>query len=395
MIYTSIFFWAFVLYFFYRFLKQEEDEFRVYAITGLISRILAGFALGIVYSSWYHTGDTWYYFTITQNLITAKVNPFGDINLVADTASILESQTRIIWMLRFTWLVNWVSFGSYWVVSMFYSVISFISFWYFFKVLSSAYPARKFVLFIALFLWPSVIFWSSGLSKESLALASMAYLAASIWKGKSWRWYHVLWAVLSLLILWELRYFYFILFVPFVLLLLFFQFFQPTVKKIAAIITGIGLLTLTISYLHPNLHYSRISEVIITHYNDFISISKQENIIQLGEIKTTMDMIKNVPSALFQGLTRPYLWEAGTWPKKIAALDTILLVGLLFYHLLKRKRIKLDIVLILVFAMLLLTILTISVPNIGSLVRYRVAVWWILAIFALWDIKFLSKSQDE
>ncbi len=307
----------------------------------------------------------------------------------AELAAFLEimpSQYRILVMARITAALSYVSFNNYWITSSLFSTIAFISFWWFYKQARQRWPFAHPALFAGLFIFPSVVFWSSGISKESLAMACLLGLAA--FSFQKLRWKDLPLVMLLVVILWTFRYFYAIIFIPF---LITFSLMERDVKNKWVVASAGVLILLTATFLHPNLHLSRIGAVMIAHYHQIAGVSSQENLIPLGEMSTLADMVSSAPKALLHGLTRPWVWEGGSLLKTLAGLETFILMILAAFGVRHFRSWTGKDLMLFAYVMLLLTFLAISVPNIGSLVRYRVAVWWLLSIFASQNIPYLNK----
>jgi hypothetical protein len=240
---------------------------------------------------------------------------------------------------------------------------------------------------IGFLFFPSVVFWSSGIIKESIAMASLfflSYLVIKVWKKDAitiWEW---LLALLSVWLLWNLKYYYIAIFLPVVFTTLLTKAILARfpVRHIALKVTMwafIFILPLSlVSLLHPNFYPERFMEVVVSSYNEFKSISAPEDVIQYASLEPTpLSMLKNMPKALFSGLFRPFFTEAKTALQFFIAFENLILLMLTLATFAQLKKLinhkyRILFLSILVYTFLLCTFLALSTPNFGTLSRYRV-----------------------
>jgi hypothetical protein len=134
-----------------------------------------------------------------------------------------------------------------------------------------------------------------------------------------------------------------------------------------------------VTFLHPNFHPERFLSVIYSNYTDFITYSDPEDAILFPSLSQHWyGVVVNAPWALVSGLFRPFLWEAGTLFQLAAALENALLLVLtisvfpVWGKLRIGKEQRLLIISTIAYCLLLCIFLTLSTPNFGTLIRYRV-----------------------
>ena len=130
--------------------------------------------------------------------------------------------------------------------------------------------------------------------------------------------------------------------------------------------------------------------------SDFVQVRKKAQITQMdliraeqyginyfniGEFKTTADIINKSPKAIIAGLYRPFLWESSTVPMIISGLENSAILILTLYIFLwaggilkSIKNIFQDPLLIFIFLYSIFFAFSIglSTANFGALVRYRI-----------------------
>jgi hypothetical protein len=168
------------------------------------------------------------------------------------------------------------SFGYYEVHALFMIVVSFAGQFAFYKTFKSYFPQKEKLFICIIFFAPSVLFWSSGVLKEPLALCLMGFFLYSFFKLFIHHHYHL--KTISCLALTTLAFF---VLKPYILILLitplivFVLVQKMRVKKIAlfysvSLITIFSLSLITLKYIFQK----DVIKTIVIRQNDFINLSK-------------------------------------------------------------------------------------------------------------------------
>ncbi len=103
-----------------------------------------------------------------------------------------------------------MSFGSTYILTIWFGILSFLGQWYIFKSFSRIYPQQRVALFLFINLLPLTAFWSPGLSKESymlLSIGGILYNSLRI-KSNDYSARHILGLMLGFVLLFLVRNFY-------------------------------------------------------------------------------------------------------------------------------------------------------------------------------------------
>ena len=74
-----------------------------------------------------------------------------------------------------------------------------------------------------------------------------------------------------------------------------------------------GFFCLAASFTHPNFYLSGFLDVIHSNHDEFVAISKPDNLIHFPRpVEGWVDVVFNAPWALFSGLFRPLPFEPVT-----------------------------------------------------------------------------------
>ena len=372
----------------------------------LLLKTITTIGLGLIYLKFYDGGDTWNY----HRQAAMVVNHVGsDISLWLDflfrsglpiemqLELDLASQPRAMLFMKLIAVMHLLTGSSYWLTSFYLSLLAYYSAWFLLASLIKVNANLKFGSIIALLFVPTVVFWSSGIIKESVT-QSMIYVVVAVWLQWSvamkFNLIRSLVALACIVLLFFLKYYYA---VTLGVILLAAGFTKLVVNPNLSIrTTVVFFLTLCLFFfggtsLHPNLHLDSFWSVIVENYYLFESKSSPHNIIHYHNLNASFgSFFLNMPLALFSGLFRPIIFEGGNALKALAGIENVILVifGIGSVNQLIRKRWKIgDPMLIwsgVVFILVMATFLAFAAPNLGTLSRYRIGflpVLWIL-IFA-------------
>ena len=277
--------------------------------------------------------------------------------------------------------------------------------------LSKLYPQNVNAAALAFLLLPTVVFWSSGLSKESLVMALLGFGLArvlpyfkdsSMFKNK-WLLDIIIWTV-CVIFLWLIKFYYLAALIPCLVAFLLSKFIltystkQKILQKfpynLLLLVFVLVCIIGTGTMLAPGLDIKSVMMNIVSNHNVTYIFSQPQDLIHYtivppkGYITLSpywSSFIYNSPQAFFSGLFRPFLWETGGNKLKILiALENFIILILSIYALINylrqlifQKNITGETHLLiwstLLYISILVTLLAFASPNFGSLVRYKVA----------------------
>ncbi len=376
-------------------LQPGDKRLRIYYWSGLTLKLIAGVCLGLVYMYYYSGGDTFTFYTKSLFLSEfAKQDFWKYVDFLwSSDASInvwtqLPDKPRALFIVKLISVVNLISGDSYWIASLYFSFLSFLGAWSLFKTVVNFYKDATVSAGIAFLFFPSCIFWTSGVLKESVAMGCLFYLSA--WVLKSY--HHVKWQVadvvfipLSIWMVWNLKYYFLGIFFPVTIALLashvvITKWFQHKPKPLTNFLFFLALIVLfaSVTFLHPNFEPGYFQEVIVSNYYDFVSLSDPEDVIQYYHLTSDVgSIVMNSPLALLSGLFRPFVWESHTVFQFMSALENTFLLVLFIFTLANVKLVLASfrqpmVLALIVYIVLLCVFLALSTPNFGTLSRYRV-----------------------
>jgi hypothetical protein len=374
--------------------REPSKTIRQFATIGILLKLGCGIALGAIYRYYYETGDTLLYFEdgkmlaqLARNDISVYLNFLWSDGLPG-TYVLSYSEPRALFFVKFVSIVNLVTSDNYWLTSCWFSLISFFGAWALWHRLAKFFPEQKTIAFVAFCVFPSVVFWSSGLIKESIAMPALFYLSAlflDVWFKQRITIFQLLGGFIGLWMLWGLKYYYAAVFLPVVFTCIVYRYilsrWMRSAKTMYEALLWLGvftLLMLVVSFTHPNFYPQRFMEVIVSNHDIYRQYSAPGDMIDFGTLEPDAgSLLLKAPLALLSGLFRPHIFEAGNVFQWAAAIENFFLFVIFIAALRNLRtgfRSKHTILLLaaIVYISVLCVFLTLSTPNFGTLSRYRV-----------------------
>jgi hypothetical protein len=396
--------------------KRENSLLKKIFWAALLVKCLAGICLGAVYASYYSTGDTFQYFAngkLLAQLATENLRQYLQFLIDHEQSAILSKlsyeDARALFFLKFVSVLNIMTGNNYWVISLYLSAISFLGAWTFVKSVYTYMPNAAWPAIVAFLFMPSVVFWSSGLIKESIACGSLFYLSSlfiQAWFDQRIPVWKSLLAVFSLWLLWALKYYYAAVFIPVTFTFLLYKYWFVHLIKPRSVLAKLAVLAVVFifplvlfSFAHPNFYYTVFLEVIVANSDGYTLYSAPEDLIHYHNLRPDVfSIITNSPLALFSGLFRPFITEAGNVLQFLSSLENLVLLTLTIWCVARLRKLSVEAHFILMLAtalyvVLLCVFLALSTPNFGTLSRYRVGYLPYFVMLLLSEQKIKSLLQ--
>jgi hypothetical protein len=271
-----------------------------------------------------------------------------------------------------------VSFGNYHVHSLLLNFLAFIGS-YSLARLFLVFTDSKWKTYLAVYLIPSVVFWSSGILKEAVLLFALGLFGWNFYRlmFEKWQWKRVPFLLFLLAILLVMKLYVFIAFVPAVLAWWISKYTKRTILVHASMIIGGILFGLALAQIVPSLNFI---EIMANKQCDFINLSKAFNVnsaIEMSYLEPNLwSFIKATPQALINSFTRP-------WPTEIKSilffpplLENLFIIGILILSWFYGKKVSAMqwkfVIFCLTFSIILFLIIGLTTPILGAIVRYKI-----------------------
>lgn len=376
------------------------SQIKIHFFIALSIKLIAGVILGLLYFHYYNSGDTLLYHEAAHYLAESWSRIFPDLIPVfgrADKAALeifpILGEPRSAFFIKILSVFYIVTSGSYWLASIYFSLFSFIGSWYLANAIIRYNPIAKTAAVVSFLYFPSFVFWSSGVLKESIAWGCLSLIMVFIifyLQSRKLKLWQLFLGIVLLYILWSIKYHYVA-----VLALCFFpvlvhKLFSPRLKRASSFYLFIlgGLIILIILMLsHPNFQPGRIMIVIQENHELVKQLSEPGKSIQFIEIESPgLNFFVNLPVSLFGGLFMPLPWQGiNILSKATGILNFIILllfIGKLTTFSAKEMTQISSWKLSMAFYIIILAILlAYTTPNFGTLERYKIGY---IGFFIFW-----------
>ncbi len=315
---------------------QQNMYFKVLGFKLFLTTFFA-----FIYSYYYGGGDTFGFYIWSKNLLSHTfTNPGNSLNyfFTNDIDSfykfkyrfgnnnyfyLAKYNSREMSFVKILSLINFLGMGSYLATSYVISFISFIANWLLYKVFVREYPAIEKKLIYSVMLVPSVCFWGGSILKDSITficLCIFIYCVSNVFLEKKKIVRNLIFMIISMLIIINIRGFIVLATIPAVVVWLFSELgdkIQSTALRVIATPMFLILSTLVIAGL-INVIGNELDRFSLNEMDQTIKdFQSWHEVASEGGSGYTLnvggtslfDMARAIPSAINVTFFRPYLWE--------------------------------------------------------------------------------------
>ncbi|PIB36708.1 hypothetical protein BFP72_15520 [Reichenbachiella sp. 5M10] len=349
-----------------------------------VFKLCCGLLLGLLYMYHYQGGDTWFYFDQAWGLAQLDWESFWSEISEAPESS---QAVRAIWFTRLVAVGIYVWHVDYWLCGMYFSLFSFCAGIYAVVRFSEWNESFQWPAVISFLFFPSVVFWSSGLLKESLAYAALLFVLGFYASYRSRRVIRLLDGavlILGAVVLVVIKYYIAALLFPAVVFLMTCHVMGRWFPQggVWSRVVRVGLLWLVPGYLFlywlsPNFHWGQLWGVI--QQNHDMILKQSDSFSQISTWSVGGGMIEwaiNLLYFLVSGIFRPMLGETWSFPQVWSALENFALLVYCIYAVTRRfsvnRQYLIEIWSLVAFVVCCAVLLSYSVPNLGTIARYKV-----------------------
>lgn len=407
--------------------RVTDEITRRYFFPALLLRIFGALAVGFIYQFYYSGGDTFNYHTNGSRVIWEAFidSPYLGYKLFVHDQNYAGAYSYISRMPFFTDNPSFVviqvaaffdlfTFSSYAATAILFAVLSFCGSWLMFQTFYDLYGRLHKWIAWSVFFIPSVIFWGSGILKDTLTFAcvgSTLYSSYILFVKKRFSVGYAGLLVLSAVALYLVKIYILLTFLPAMILWAFFEnlsqirnriariFAAPAVTLVAALLAGYA--GLKAGEDNPKYSFSKLAETAQSTAYDirFYSGRAAGSGYTLGELDGTFgSMVKLAPQAIVVTLFRPFLWEVNNPLMLISAAEAFLLLSFLVVVFMRSNFFFLQaltnstVIFCLGFSLVFAFAVGVSTYNFGTLVRYKIP---LLPFFAIALILIDDHSRQE
>ncbi len=359
----------------------KQHEFSKWSLAGLLAKLVGAMAFALLYWFYYQSGDSLDIYHELA-LILNKSRSFDMyLDWLLSPIDPYSANPRTAYLLRILSPLAWATQANYWILTLYLAMFSFSTTWSLIRSLTESYKQLQIPIILSLGFLPSLLFWGSGLSKDTIANGCFFFLLGLVldrYDGRSVPWFRLALGFLAFGALFLIK--HYLAGTSFFLAILLFLYRAAFSKGMVAralvfalvvIIGGIG-----IRYFFVRLRPERFPLTFYELHEQVIAKSDAANTLFFDLEPTWPSLLSNVPKALISGLFMPLPWTGHHFLSMLLGIENLIL---LLLTLLSLRYINLravwqpKIVVGLCFILLMATTLPLANPNLGTLSRYKSA----------------------
>ena len=383
-----------------------------YLRLGLTAKIIGGISFGLIYMFYYGYGDTFTYFESAKILGDVFIeDPVYGLQLIFEVTDYVRVEDYLynqflvnyyrgddtFTVIKIAGLLSALAFGGYFSTTILFSCFAFFGQWKLYQTFIDRYPNIKFELAVAHFFIPSVLFWGSGIMKDSLIIGFLGLLIYSIdqafFQGKK-KVKSIITILISTYFIYTIKSYVLLALAPAIIFWVFFTFSSkiknvvvkfvvfPLVFVLVSLLSVYGYLL--VESIDKKFDSDRLMEqAYIYQINHYTEIEKEgtRSGYTLGEFdKSFGGMVQKVFPAIGTTLFRPFPWEIKNFVMALSGLESFALTIFTLFVFYKVKIRNLlsylgsdgFIILVIVFTLFFAFIVGFSSYNFGALARYKI-----------------------
>ncbi len=416
---------------------STEDPFYKYLPNAILIKILAAISFAIITMA-YYPGDTLEYFKYLNRLTKMLVVDSGhyfDILLQGNRQefwSYFNNETgypawymwrdpNAIFVPRVYAIFMIFTSKSFLLSTIIAALIGFSGLWKLYVVFCKKYPNMEKKFAIAILYFPSILFWSSGILKDTLTISAVGWIIYSFYNLailRKFKLKHLLALIFASIVIINVKSYIYAALIPGLMVWMFFDQLSSIKSSLLKFVVAPFLVALVLGGF--SVLMSNLSGAMGT-YGDVDKSLQQAQIIQqdlqrseqygenyydIGKFEATpVGVLKKAPIAIVSGIFRPFIWEARNPFVLLAALESLFLMGLILYVVFKIgfiqffKTILKDPLLIFSFSFVIIFGFGVGLAtaNFGALVRYKIPMlpFFVSGLFVLYEKAKKGKETSK
>ena len=422
-----------IWYIFYLF-RPKKSNISKYYFKGLFLKLFGCFIFWFIHCWLYRGGDSWAYFYSSKAIanliltnpsnawliISNKVTGLDMLNLfnieTGYPAFYMVKDTFTFNVAKNTSILTILGFKSFLITSLLLASVSYVGIWKLFLLVCELYPKLSKSAFYIIIAMPSLLFWGSGIMKDTYVLSAGCWFVYNFYmffiKRKKMI-TNLLLILINISIVINIKSYLLLSLIPGCLLWLNSTYINKVKNNIIKIILFPFLVLVIVSI--GVLSFQNLSG-FMGKYGNVDSALQQAQVIQkdllneevygknnyyLGELDGDFsDIISLAPIAIFTAIFRPLPWEIGSPTMVISAIENTILLLITISLVIRISPLKVlsyilkepFLVMALSFSLFFSFGVGIASTNFGALVRYKIPLmpFFFMSIFI---IKYLNNIE--
>lgn len=415
--------------------RSNDKPYYNYFANALLIKIFAGIIFGVITMGFY-PGDTFEYFKIINSLnrlLLQDSSKYFDILLHGNQpefwsyfnmetgypAHYMWRDPTSIFVGRVYSPLMLLTSNSFLLSTVVAAIIGFTGLWKLYQMFCEIYPGLERKFAIAILYFPSVLFWSSGILKDTITISAVGWIMYCFYKFAiqfKFKTHYFIVIVLASFLVINIKSYIFAALLPGLLIWFFFGKLKTIKSSFVRIIIApilIGVLVFGFAFFMSGISAAMGDYGDINKTMEKAQVTQQdltrgeqygENYYNIGEFEATpMGIISKAPIAIVSGVFRPFIWEASNPFILLSGLESLFLMSFLVYCIFRTgffkffRNITKDPLLI--FSLSFIIIFGFGVglatANFGALVRYKIPLlpFFVLSLIILLEIAKKQKTK--
>ncbi len=393
---------------------------KAFFLPALGFKFFGAIVLGVIYQFYYNGGDTFGYFDFGSRWVWEAIlkDPLVGVQMLFEYGEEAHAETYVYTrnilyfgdgssyaIVKIAGVFDLFTFHTYSATALFFAVFNFSGSWALFQTINKKYPYRVYSQVFAIFFIPSVIFWGSGILKDTITFGALAWMTSAAFQLIEQKRSIVLNALILLTagyLIYVIKLYILLSFLPMTIFWIYWRQItairNTTLKWIAApimllLFSGVGYFaTSSVSAGSERYRLENIAQTAaVTAYDiryGWGARAGGDGGYDLGELDGSWgSMIRLFPKAVVVSLYRPFLWEVRNPLMLLSAMEALL--ALIFTLRWIRnggwRRISSYpfLVFCLGFTLIFAFAVGVSTFNFGTLARYKIPMLPFLAMVVL------------
>lgn len=395
-----------IAYILWPFVTDEVN--RPYFFPALTLKVIGAIALGLIYQFYYKGGDTLTFHTHGSREIwnAFMKSPELGVRLLFATGKHeigLYDYMESIWLyrdqssyfiIRIAFLLDLITFSSYTGTAILFAVISFCGAWLLYMTFYKIEPALHGWIALSILFIPSVIFWGSGILKDTITLSFLGLATYSyhvLFIEKRIRVKYVFFLVLALFVIFSIKKYILMSFLAGIVVWFFLDYFSRVRSSMLRflLIPFVAAISVLFMFIFinkiaeddPRYALDKLAQTAkITAYDIRYQTGRDAGSgYSLGDLDGSLaSTLKLAPKAINVSLFRPYLWEVRNPLMLLSAVESLAILIITLYTIFKVKGKLFSYMQVPVIGFCLLFSLAfafgvgVSTFNFGTLSRYKI-----------------------
>ncbi|MFB6257760.1 MAG: hypothetical protein ABEH38_03625 [Flavobacteriales bacterium] len=389
---------------------DRHPEYKYFNL-GLLAKVGGGIGFALIYLFYYEGGDTFSYYETTlafSNMLgedpgTFLETFFGEAS--AENKSKFTTSTGVPYgyiylnenaLFTSKILLPFVLLGlrSYILTTVLISVATFFGLWRLYRMFVSYFPHLKKKLAITVLFLPSVVFWGSGILKDSFTIAAVCYFITStdhIINKKTEVILNWITFIISAFFILSIKPYIFMIAIPGTMVWLSYKRLQRIRNRLfrylivpilyVVILAGSYTVLTTLGDALGRYSLDKAFQMAAVIQEDLQQEYYHGHTFDIGDFEPTpTGVLSKFPIATVSGLYRPFLPEVANLVMLLSALETSILLVLTILPLFRNRISDLFgfltsnplLIYCILFSILFAFMIGVTTPNYGALVRFRI-----------------------